>query len=91
VTTSSERRERDAAESGRAWAGDLSAQLRREGRRASGGWPGTLTEARSRVVGSIGKGEPLPGRVELHRLTRILYQAARSSWLRQRDADPSEP
>jgi hypothetical protein len=38
---------------GRSWANDLHAALVREKRRASGGWPGTLGEARVHVARAL--------------------------------------
>jgi hypothetical protein len=86
VAKRTERRERDAAEGGRRWAGDVSRRFREEGRRSTGGWPGTLTEARSRVVTLLGEGDP-PSQDELATLAQILYRAARKEWLRDCNAD----
>ena len=41
--------ERSAVTLGQTWAEEWRANLRREGRPAAGGWPGTLREARVRV------------------------------------------
>lgn len=38
---------------GRAWAASCSEALRKDGRRAEGGWPGTLSGARARVVARL--------------------------------------
>jgi hypothetical protein len=69
---------------GRDWAEAVRIALHSEGRRAAGGWPGTMSEARAqlvRAVGSAGSGSP----DEASRLARILYSAARESWLLHRD------
>lgn len=79
------RREARAEEDGRAWADTVRTMLQSEGRAASGGWPGTISEARARVEGVMGAGDrPTPD--ERDRLARVLYHAARSFWLVNRDA-----
>lgn len=86
-----ERLQAPAMDDGRAWARDLAAGLRASGRRAAGGWPGTLSEARSRA-------EPLLGDVRFdawtdarEALARVLYAEARRDWLAHRDTEAGEP
>lgn len=69
---------------GRDWAAAVRMALHNEGRRASGGWPGTLSEARAQLLRAMGP-DVSPPPDELARLARILYSAARESWLMHRD------
>ena len=80
---------------GHGWAAHLLAELRREGRTASGGWPGTMREARTRVERLL-----LPALARAHlpettsderlALTRGLYAAARRHWLEQCEVDDED-
>ncbi len=75
----------DVEESGRAWAQQVRARLEHEGRRASGGWPGTLSEARARLDTALSSlATRVSGSDERERLARILYHAARELWLTHR-------
>lgn len=67
-----------AAIAGRDWAGAVRSQLAGEGRAASGGWPGTMTEARVRASQLRGQSSVSPQ--ERARLARILYAAAKDTW-----------
>jgi len=66
---------------GEAWAVDSANALRVEGRQVTGGWPGTITEARQRVrtcalvLGSSMNSE------DLEVLTRLAYETAKKVWL----------
>lgn len=82
-------REQRVAEAGRAWAESVRKGLRGEGRRASGGWPGTLSEARTRTAYALG-GVAGVSEDERSRLAHVLYNAARESWLDQREPPASE-
>jgi len=85
------RRIADAAER---WAYRIWSAVRQERRRTSGGWPGTLSEARYLVVGQL-----LPSldfeclrelaEVDREQVARCLYRNARSSWshLQRRDVE----
>ena len=66
-----------AAAAGRVWANSVRMELQAEGRTVSGGWPGTMSEARARLPGEVGGLEA----DEVSRLTRVLYHAARDTWL----------
>lgn len=74
--------------SGRAWAAAVRAELVGEGRRAAGGWPGTLSEARGRLEAVLRGGGTPPA--ERERLARLLYHTARDTWLASRDAPDEE-
>jgi hypothetical protein len=86
--------EEAAAAIGRIWAEGRREELRREGRPAAGGWPGTLREARSCVERSL----PLELRErkmsaittpEREIATRAIYASARIEW--RRHAEPEDP
>jgi hypothetical protein len=69
----------------RLWAGACRIELKREGRKVEGGWPGTMAEARTRVgaeVTKILRARSLPplSYDELGRLVRLAYDEARRSW-----------
>lgn len=72
------RREDAAADAGRLWADSVRTELEAEGRPVTGGWPGTMSEARAKLPGDVGRGLESD---EVSRLTRVLYRAARDSWL----------
>jgi hypothetical protein len=77
-------REARAESAGRDWAASVRLELHSEGRRAAGGWPGTMSEARAQVARTMGPtSSSAPD--EVSRLARILYSAARESWLLHRD------
>lgn len=77
-------REARAETAGRDWAAAVRGALHSEGRRAAGGWPGTMSEARAELLRAMGPGaSSTPD--EVSRLARILYSAARESWLMHRD------
>ena len=75
-----------AADAGSSWVAALRSSLVAEGRKPVGGWPGTLSEARSRARAHYGRvpnaaaHEPaLSGEIE--RAARLLNRAARRAWL----------
>jgi hypothetical protein len=75
-----------ATSAGENWARELRATLLVERRRTSGGWPGTMTEARARVAAavlpwSVPRGESPPTEAERENAARLLYASARSAWL----------
>lgn len=66
---------------GEAWARDVANALRAQTRGAVGAWPGTLREARSRVL--IGLPPARRSAVDaaaLEALSRAVYEAARRCW-----------
>jgi hypothetical protein len=87
--------DRSVAGLGHGWADHMREELRREGRSAAGGWPGTMREARTRVERLL-----LPALAREHlsettsderlALTRGLYAAARRHWLEQCETDGEE-
>jgi hypothetical protein len=86
--------ERLAVDEGRHWARGLRRSLAGEGRRIAGGWPGTLSEARSRVVTGCGRvmresGQVEPSSAELDWMARRLNAAARHDWLAKAEREES--
>jgi hypothetical protein len=83
-----------AVAEGVGWARELRRGLRGEGRRIAGGWPGTLSEARSRAVNGCQRalrerGLGALSSVELDRLARRLNAAARGDWLNKAEPEDS--
>lgn len=87
--------EEGAAALGRRWAAGCRHDLHRDGRAASGGWPGTLSEARARVgrrlvVEAKGRRSELAiTDAEREVAARLAYSSARNEWLRH--VDPEGP
>ncbi len=71
---------------GAAWADALCANVTSEGRPISGGWPGTIVEARARIARHLHeelarRGLPPPCREELDAATCATYACAKTQWL----------
>lgn len=69
-----------------AWANACRGALLEEGRRVSGGWPGTLTEARARAGHAVGRAlssRALPAltNAELGTAAKSTYREARRVWI----------
>jgi hypothetical protein len=74
-----------ALDAARAWVRQWVDELKREGRRVDGGWPGTLNEARGRCAElstrTLAQLSMLgPARDEIDRMVRITYAEARRLW-----------
>jgi len=82
--------ERAVEAAGEAWASDWATALRHEGRAIAGGWPGTISEARQRVVacamGQLGPRSNITPD-ELEALTRRAYEVAKKAWLARTELD----
>jgi len=75
--------ERGAIATGERWADGWRETLRQQGRRASGGWPGTVREARA-LVAAYFKAElhgPALTYDELECAAKISYARAKHQWL----------
>jgi hypothetical protein len=77
---------------GREWAERLRAAIVRDRRRAAGGWPGTLREARTHVAVSLipwlmQNGQPSVTPLQHEGAARVVYASARKLWLAHRDAE----
>lgn len=79
-----------SADEGVAWAAWWRNELRRQERPVAGGWPGTLSEARKRIVARIIK-ELGPrfgaSESEIQSATRATYGTAKRDWNDNRDPD----
>jgi hypothetical protein len=86
--------EQSAITLGQSWADQWRDDLRREGRPAAGGWPGTLREARVRVehhlLAEVTR-RKMSAVTEAERevAARKAYASARAQWCRQ--AEPEAP
>lgn len=66
---------------GEAWACDVASALRAQTREVVGGWPGTLREARSRVMRALPAArQPTFDPATLAAWSRAVYDAARRYW-----------
>ena len=66
---------------GEAWANDVANALRAQTRGLVGAWPGTLREARARVLlGLPAARQPSFDSEALATLSRAVYEAARRCW-----------
>jgi hypothetical protein len=68
------------------WVGSWRDALRFEGRAMAGGWPGTVPEARARLVGQLGpelarRGLLPPSADRIAEVSREIYAGARRAWL----------
>jgi len=77
---------------GRLWAAELRAAIVREKRRACGGWPGTLREARTHVRVSLlpwllESGHAAVSSEQCEGAARLVYASARKVWLETREAE----
>lgn len=75
----------EAVEAGKGWAASVRSALKEDGRLASGGWPGTLTEARSRAMTIPGATDLDPGAFDS--MVAVLYGAARRDWQHHRETE----
>lgn len=73
-----------AVEAGRAWFDWWRAELERQGRPMTGGWPGTISEARRRILAGsmyvLGAEGALRDH-ELVDLARTAFETARAAWM----------
>lgn len=85
-----------AEDAGQRWAKLCRDDLRLEGRRAAGGWPGTIAEARARVVAHLApelrrRGMIALTHLELDTATRAAYASAKRDWLARGEREDPEP
>lgn len=76
---------------GERWAQGWRSELQGQGRAAAGGWPGTLGEARARVMAFFAEeldGEEQLTPDELGWATKAAYASARRDWLAR--AEPGD-
>lgn len=80
-----------AIAAGHAWTRWWHAELARQGRRMSGGWPGTLSEARHRVLMHAVSELGADGALSPHELVALAHTAfatARADWIASAVRDP---
>jgi hypothetical protein len=87
--------ERRAVAEGQAWAQQMRAALRSQLRRAAGGWPGTITEARARLTEFVlprltREAAAALTSTDREQAARTLYASARSTWLAQCDREEGQ-
>ena len=85
--------EQTARAEGNAWASWWRNELQRQNRPVSGGWPGTLSEARVRVARrlAVEHGPALAAtRQEVEDAARAAYGAARNEWNESREPEVAE-
>lgn len=87
---------RHAQSVGETWARETVQLIHAEQRLAAGGFPGTLTEARSRVLVAVipwlaARGRPSAKTQELESMARAVYQAAKTAWSTLREPEGKEP
>jgi hypothetical protein len=77
--------EQAAIGAGTQWAECCRVELKRQGRAIAGGWPGTISEARTRVALAWSrahrKHRPAITHEELGWLARTAYEQAKRDWL----------
>jgi hypothetical protein len=78
---------------GEQWAIRWIENLRKEGRAVSGGWPGTISEARSQASASAAqylgrKSALMPG--DLDTLARRVYEGAKKAWMARAVSEPDD-
>jgi hypothetical protein len=82
-----------AAAEGRAWATRSCLELRQQGRSISGGWPGTLSQARLRTALCMNR-RAQPDRAltsaDMDLLARTVYRTAKAEWLAQAEPGSDE-
>jgi hypothetical protein len=77
--------ESSATAIGQAWAGELVQTLRADDREVVGPWPGTMSEARMRILASL---RMKLDTKHLDQLARIANLAARRGWEEVSETDP---
>lgn len=78
-----------ALSAGGDWADLVRAQLRQQGRPATGGWPGTVSEARIRAFAGLHQQSGILPE-EHANLALVLYAAAKKSWHERQEPAPCE-
>lgn len=79
---------------GNAWVERVRLDLRRDDRQPTGGWPGTIREARARTHAHFSDGAVTAlsnlTAEEFERVVRLVYEHARGQWLAFAHADAAE-
>lgn len=72
-----------AAEAGDGWARECAGELVRQERPVAGGWPGTLSEARSRTIAALTRRTgtcPPMSQDSLRTFSQATYTSAKRTW-----------
>ena len=85
MTAESPELESIATAIGDAWAHEMVRALRHDEREIIGAWPGTISEAKMRVLARLARTLDLE---VLADLARVATEAARCAWLRIAASDP---
>ena len=77
---------------GERWANEFRSQIHGEQRRAAGGWPGTMSEARARLAGFVlprvsSKNAVTFSQEDREEAARCLYRSARASWAQHQERE----
>jgi hypothetical protein len=81
----------DTRADGEQWAAEVRGQIVADNRRVSGGWPGTLSEARARVARLTARLNQLNVAAdEREQAARAIYESARSWWLLRQEKGRDE-
>ena len=72
---------------GEQWAELVRKRTHGESRRAAGGWPGTMSEARSLLAGVLAEPHPR-GESDTEELAQLLYGSAKKWWNDRQDPLP---
>ena len=90
-TESAAQLEQIALDAAREWVDWWVSKLAHEGRPMSGGWPGTLSEARARFarLAAASGGQHTLDSATLDMLIRRTYVAARAGWLARASREPT--
>ena len=78
----------DTGAEGERWAAEVRSRTIEENRRATGGWPGTMTEARARVAGLAGR--LAPGEFDREEAAHAIYAGARRWWTNRQERGEEE-
>lgn len=81
-----------AEATGAAWFEDEAVALRAAGRPLVGGWPGTVSEARTRVMNGVARARgSVLSREATAELAHVVYITARRRWEARATREPPEP
>lgn len=77
---------------GERWANEIRSRIHGEQRRAAGGWPGTMSEARARLFAHVlpklmQSGAPCVSEKDREEAARCLYRSARAQWMQTQEPE----
>lgn len=87
--------EQAAERGGTQWGMEEIAALSAQRRQVAGGFPGTVSQARARVLASLGRdrarASQIADLVEQARIVKLFYAAARRVWMSHRETERDDP